>query len=158
MKQAVEKPIEPQVLDAVDRVSGAGNHLMPLQHLMQNDSAEELPVLAQTKFPRTPGSFCPLDDCIRQSRRPLTLVRRHRRRPPCHSSLQVCEVSAQRLQRHPLCIDLPCRPETEAAQDGQRRAPALQRMLEQKRGHQRWQGEPPLVDSRAEDDACESQR
>lgn len=41
VENAVPKRVELEVLDGVGRVPGAGQHVMPLQNLMQNDPVEK---------------------------------------------------------------------------------------------------------------------
>jgi hypothetical protein len=41
VEQAVEKRVEPKVLNTVGRIAGAGRHMVPLEQLMQHDSIEE---------------------------------------------------------------------------------------------------------------------
>ncbi len=51
-----------------------------------------------------------------------------------------------------LRLDLGLSAEAEATQDGNRRAPALQGVLEQERADGRWQKKKPAMDERAEGD------
>lgn len=71
--------------------------------------------------------------------------------------MQALEVAAQGLQSHPLLVDLIGSPEAQGTQDRNGRAPALNRVLEQKASHEHGQRHPAAVVDEAQRQSSESQ-
>ena len=70
---------------------------------------------------------------------------------------QAFEITAQRLQRHPLTVDLSWRAKAKTPQDGKGRAPTLNRMLEEESGNHHWQCGPSSIHKQTEQPARERQ-
>jgi hypothetical protein len=113
-----------------------------------------------------PEEYCKIEleevERAREALRPLLFRRVQRRlgaRAGVYANLtETVEVSAQRLERVLLAVDLLARPHPEPAEHRHRRAPALHGVLEEEGGHYARQYEPASPARRAQRDAEEGER
>jgi hypothetical protein len=75
VKNTVPEGVELEVLDGVHRIPAA-QHVMPLQHLMQNDAVEEAPEPQAQEYPGRSGKFsvffCGVVQYLYSAQQPLT--------------------------------------------------------------------------------------
>ncbi len=76
MEEAVKERIQSQVFQAVRWKACAAQHVMPLQHLMQNDAVEEAPETEAEEDSGCSGKlcvfFCGVVQCLYSAEQPLT--------------------------------------------------------------------------------------
>jgi hypothetical protein len=76
MEDAVEERIQSEIFEAVGGKACAAQHVMPLQHLMQNDAVEEAPEPQAEEDPGRSGKFsvffCGVVQYLYSAQQPLT--------------------------------------------------------------------------------------